>query len=340
MHWSVAAPFFTQKAIDDKNARWLDDFVTGTDHTFTKVACPESTSPQGWHTRVSRNTSVSEWQRMWKQSDRAWNDADGCVTVFPQLANLVGWRKNFSSNKKPLLAYCFNVGALYPGLKRQLALVGLKNVDKFVVHSRRECETVSQWLGLPQDVFEFIPLQRAKIDVTETEQQDDPFILSMGSANRDYASFFEAVGQLKLRTIVVVGQHAIKGLNVPDNVEIRSGLTPTQCHQLAQQARVNVVPLIDHHTGAGQVTIIEAMRMNKAVVATRCVGSEDYVESGKTGVLVDPYSVEQLTSSIKELWHEDSLRDELGKSAGIYAEEHFSDENVGKQLTAILDSLK
>jgi glycosyltransferase involved in cell wall biosynthesis len=340
MHWSVAAPFFTQKAIDGNKARWLDDFVTSSDHTFTKIPCQGSRSSQGWHTRISRNTPASDWQRMWKQSDRAWHDADGSITVFPQLANLVGWRKQFSSVNKPLLAYCFNVGALYPGIKRQLALVGLNNVNKFIVHSRRECETVSHWLGLPQDLFEFVPLQRARIKVTETEQTDEPFVLSMGSANRDYASFFEVMGQLKLRTILVVGQHAIKGLTVPDNVEVRTGLTPTECHQLAQKARVNVVPLIDHHTGAGQITIIEAMRMNKAVVATRCVGSEDYIESGKTGFLVDPYSVEQLAGSIKELWYEDTLRNEIGKNAGIYAENTFSDEKVGDQLASILDSLK
>jgi glycosyltransferase involved in cell wall biosynthesis len=80
------------------------------------------------------------------------------------------------------------------------------------------------------------------------------------------------------------------------------------------------VPLIDHHTRAGQITIIEAMRMNKALVTTRCDGSEYYIESGKTGTLVAPYSVEQLTSSINELWHEVTLRNEMGKNAGIYAE--------------------
>lgn len=231
----------------------------------------------------------------------------------------------------------FQYRRLYSGAKQVFARYVLGKIDRFVVHSRRECETVSRWLKIPESRFAFIPLQRAAIPIVEREQIDDPFILSMGSANRDYRTFFDAVEKLGIRTIIVAGQHSIRGLAIPSNVELQSALTPLQCHRLAQQARVNVVPLVDHVTAAGQVTIVEAMRMYRPVIATRCPGSEDYIDHRKTGILVQPYAVDELANEINQLWHDKPLRDSLAAEAGRYAEEHFSDEVAGINLGSILD---
>ncbi|WP_373480531.1 glycosyltransferase [Geminocystis sp.] len=87
--------------------------------------------------------------------------------------------------------------------------------------------------------------------------------------------------KIGIKTIVVAAQHSLKGLSIPSNVEIMSGLTSTQCHRLVQKARLNVIPLMESFTGAGQVTIVEAMIMSRLVIATRCTGSEDYITHGE-----------------------------------------------------------
>ncbi len=336
MHWQVAAPFFTMSNVD--KAQWLDDFVPVGRHSFTKIPRPDNLAHSSWHNRISRNTSLLEWFEFWEQTKEAWQRKnEGFITVFPQLATTVGLRKRLFSKDIPVIAWCFNMGSLYSGAKQLVANFALQDIDRFIVHSRKECETVSAWLKLPQSKFRFIPLQRAPISVVKSEDIDNPFILSMGSANRDYQTFFDAVEKLGLRTIVVAGQHSIKGLTVPSNVEIRSGLSPEQCHHLAQRARVNVVPLIDHATGAGQVTIVEAMRMSRPLIATRCVGSEDYINHGTTGLFVRPYSVNDLVTTIGQLWSDETLRASLARNAGQYAEENFSDEAAGIKLGKILD---
>lgn len=336
MQWTVITPFLEQT--HDSNL-WLTSFVPGEQHQFRVLNQPPA-SAKSWHTRRTRLTGYNEWLGFLNQTNKALADKpDGIITVFPQLATTVGLRQRLTSKRIPVIAWCFNVGACYPGAKRLLAQTALKDVDRFIVHSKRECNNVSQWLELPLSRFEFVPLQRAEIPITEQEQMTNPFLLAMGSAQRDYPTFLKAVEKLGLRTIVVAGAHALAGLTIPDNVEVQSGLTMEQCLKLAQKARISVVPLMDSQTAAGQVTIIEAMRMNRPVVATRCIGSEDYIRHGETGLLVEPYSVDDLVQNIEQLWHDQELRNNIGKQAGDYASVHFSDEAAGAELGRILDDV-
>jgi hypothetical protein len=336
MHWTIAAPFFTAKS--NPTAVWLDNFIPNNRHFFTKICRQDVFADRSWHSRSSRTTQTKEWLGYWQQSGSALQSTTGgVITVFPQLASMVGLRKRLSRKGIPIIAWCFNLGALYPGLKQSLSRSALKDVNKFVVHSQRECETLSAWLGMPQEKFEFVPLQRSPIPTVETEDMENPFVLAMGSANRDYQTFFDAVEQLGIRTVVVAGQHALTHLRIPSNVEIRSGLTAETCYRLAQKARLNVIPLQDTVTAAGQVTVVENMRMSRPVIATHCIGTEDYIQHGKTGLLVKPYSTRAIADSIDQLWTDSVFRNSLATQAGAYAAANFSDEIAGSRLSNILD---
>lgn len=319
---------------------WLVPFVPGKRHEFRFIPRQEEWANLSWHKRFSRMTGYKEWISYWQQSKQAWEVAQGgLVTVFPQLAAMVGIQQRLSRKRVPVVAWCFNVGACYPGLRQRLSQNVLQGITRFVVHSQHERKTCSQWLGLPIERFEFVPLQVGEIPVNFQEETTQPFILAMGSANRDYPTLFKAVEKLGLRTVVVAGQHALKGLTIPRQVEVHSGLTSAECHRLAQEARVNVVPLLDHETASGQVTIVEAMRMSRPVVATRCMGSEDYINDGETGLLVEPYSVDDLAKAINVLWNDRELNNRISKAAGRYSAAHFSDQAAGAALGRILDSI-
>lgn len=318
----------------------MTPYVPGKRHQFRLIPRRDPLANLSWHNRSSRVTGYGEWFGYWNQSAEAWEAAQGgIITVFPQLAAIVGLRQRVARKRVPVVAWCFNVGACYPGVKQLLSRSALKDIDRFIVHSRREQVNCSQWLGLPLERFEFVPLQRAEIPVTYKEETTDPFILAMGSAHRDYPTLFEAVNKLGVRTVIVAGQHVLEGLTIPPQVEVRSGLTPQECYRLAQQARVNIVPLFNHETATGQVTIVEAMRMSRPVIATRCIGSEDYIKDGETGFLVEPSSVDDLVQAIDMLWNDHELRNRLGREAGRYAAENLSDEAVGAVLGRILDSV-
>lgn len=136
------------------------------------------------------------------------------------------------------------------GWKGATARQALSAVDRSVVHSHWKRQVLSDWLKLPLERFQFVPLQRASISLTETEETEHPFLLALGTAHRDYRTLFAAVEKLQLPTVVVAGHHALEGLHLSVNVTICSGLTPDECYQLAQRARTTLVPLEPTPTAA------------------------------------------------------------------------------------------
>ncbi len=334
MHWVVAAPFITQAS----NGKWLTDLVRRNKHQFQLVPAPLQTGM--WHHRRSKTTDAAEWCTIWKHAGLALDSSRGAIiTHFPQLAAAVGLRQRYGGRHHQHVAWSFNLGRIYQGLKRTLSRHALTTVDLFVVHSRREIEQYSAWLGLPRERFKFVPIQRPYIAPTNTEDREQPFVLAMGSAARDYPTFIEAMRKLNLRTIIVSAPHAMDGLQLPSNVTVMSRLNADECRDLAAMARLNVIPIANNDTASGQVTVVEAMTLGRPVIATRCIGTEDYILHDKTGVLVEPQSVDSLAGAIDRLWNDEPKRADLGISARDYARTHFSDEAVAAELTGILDAL-
>ncbi|MDX2230655.1 MAG: glycosyltransferase [Leptolyngbyaceae cyanobacterium bins.349] len=337
MHWTVAASFIHNPVTD---GNWLLPYVPGDRHQFTII--PHSEPLPSWHNQSSPMTSYRRWLRYLEQGKEAVKQTQGgVITVFPQLASTVGIYQQLYRQPIPIVAWLFNVGKCYPGIRRYLAQSSLKNVTQFIVHTRRECEIYSRWLNLPKEKFEFVPFQSAEIPILYEENTTEPFIASIGSAHRDFPTFFAAIERLKLPTVVASGKVALAGLDIPASVKTPFDIHKKDCLRLAQEARINIIPLRTDPlvTAAGQVTIVESMRMGRAIIASRCNGAEDYIIHGETGFLVEPGSVADLSDAIELLWNDAALRNRLGQAAKSYATEHFSDEASGRAMGKILNQI-
>jgi glycosyltransferase involved in cell wall biosynthesis len=338
MHWTVAAPWFHKSNLTHE--LWLTPYVKGSRHHFDIV--PRSELLPNWHERKSAVTGFRDWLIYWQQgSDAIKGTRGGIITVFPQLPAAVGLQRRITGKRIPVVAWLFNVGTCSDGMRRWLAQASLNDIDRFIVHTRREREIYQEWLGIPKERFEFVPFHEKEIPVTFTENNTDPFITALGSAHRDFPTFFHAVEKLNLPTIVASGKRALEGLNIPFQVKTPFGISKADCLRLAQEARISVVPLLPNPkvTAAGQVTIVEAMAMGRAVIATRCHGAEDYIQHGETGLLVEPESVDDLMQAIKMLWNDPELRNRLGQAAQRYAKENFTCEAAAASLSRILDQV-
>ena len=86
MLWNIAAPFFHNPGDD---SRWIDDFVPSDRFRFRKVPVPQQAAGS-WHNRAGRGTPIAGWQGYWRHAAAGLRDADGLVTVFPQLAAMAG----------------------------------------------------------------------------------------------------------------------------------------------------------------------------------------------------------------------------------------------------------
>ena len=340
MRWAVIAPFFSgPDRTPDERQMWIDDFDNSGQHSYVKVPVFAPHGLKSWHDRKGRATPFRTWLYHWRQARRAWRpDCSGVITIFPQLAMMAAIQKAFSvrRSRAPILAWCFNVGKKPFWLNAFLARVFLRQIDHFVVHSQAEIQTLNCWFGIPKSKISFVHLQQAPIALTTTEDRANPFLVAMGSANRDYATLIEAVRGLELRLIIIASPRSLSGLDIPETIEVVSGLTPEQCRLLAQRARINVVPLADVATASGQVTIVEALRMGRPLVATRAVGSVDYIVDGESALLVEASDPIELKRAILQLWNDFALRQMLSRNALIYAEATLSDEVAASKLSQLL----
>ncbi|MBM0743678.1 glycosyltransferase [Phormidium sp. CLA17] len=336
-HWTIVAPFIHDLEHD---GQWLAPYVSGARYHFNIIPRPRPL--RSWHNRASSVTNIAGWVTYLQHGKNAVQTTDGgVITVFPQLASAVGMCQQLSRRQIPVVAWLFNVGTCQSGVRRRVAQASLQHISRFVVHTRRECDMYSQWLGLPKERFVFFPYQVADIPVIYEENATQPFIAAIGSAHRDFPTLFQAVEKLKLPTVVASGSRALTGLQLPSHVQAPLDLGKQDCLRLAQEARINIVPMTTnaHITAAGQVTIVEAMRMGRVVIASRCNGAEDYIIHGETGLLVEPGSTQALVRAIEMLWDDPQLRNKIGHNAKNYAAQHFSDEAAGAALQSVLDDV-
>lgn len=336
MRWILAIPF-----LRDEGGGWITSYVEGPAR-FTAAPAPYA------HDRSRAATGPREWADYLRHAWRAWRmvraapgGEAGIMTGFPQLAVTAALLKlAFRRRDVPLVAWCFNLGRTPAGWKARFARLALGQVDVFVVHSRREIGLYADWLGLPAERFVFVPLSIHDEPREARENEAAPFVLAMGSANRDYRTLVAAVGALGVPTVIVAGAHAVEGVALPPHVTVRSGLGIAECHDLCARARVNVVPLRNTAFTSGQVTVLEAMMLGKPVVATRAAGTEDYVSEGWNGLLVPPEDPAALAAAIAALWDDPAARARLGAQARRTVAEGTTFRAVAPAMAAVLEQAR
>jgi glycosyltransferase involved in cell wall biosynthesis len=331
--WLVLASFFTSA-----RDRWLDDFIRQEDLAFTKLVPPKPV--RDWHRGTQKLTPILTWLTHLRHARAAIRARpSGIITCFPQLALTTAVWKGLSRRAIPLIAYNFNLGELRTGLPQRLARSFAARIDRFVVHSPEEVQRYADYLGLSPDRFLFVPLQRGDISIDRQEDIATPFIVAMGSAHRDYPTLIRAVDRLGLRTVIVTREADIAALPSSAHVSYLSNLSEMQCLELMARARLCVTPVANLTTASGQVTFINAMHLGVPVIATRCPGTEGYIQDGHDGILVAPFDVDDMADAISRLWQDGALRNDLARNARVTARDRFSDEVAAERLVQIIRSL-
>jgi glycosyltransferase involved in cell wall biosynthesis len=335
MDWLVLSPFVKTTEPD-----WLMPFIDQQAHRTRQIPAFYE------HDRSRQVSSSRQWldylRHGWQGFAASFGRKPaGIVTAFPQLAVIVALLKKLSGRKNlPLIAWCFNLAQPYEGIKGKLARFCLPSVDLFVVHSRAEIDIYSRWLQLPPERFVFVPLS-AELPSGDSwaEQAEEPYIVALGTANRDYALLAEAAGQLGYKTIIVAGPHATAHIVPPPCVSFQSGLTLAQCHTLAMGSRCNVIPIADVDAPSGQVTVIESMMRGVPLVATACAGTDDYIANGVDGMLVAPKDVPGMVATLRRVWSDAGLRASLSAQARKASLEKYTFAAAAGQLAALMNRL-
>lgn len=129
-------------------------------------------------------------------------------------------------------------------------------------------------------------------------------------------------------------QQMADALGITDSVEF-AGLqsdVPAQLHR----ATINVLP--SRWEGMPNA-LLEAMGSGLACVATRVSGSEDIIQSGVNGQLVEPEDYEGMAQALLQLLRDPALVQEYAQAARATIEQHYTLEQVINMYTTIYQRL-
>ncbi len=318
--------------------RWLWDYVPGnqdqvdfldtpTNDRFAKWGKLLGYYPAyfklAWH--ACRRTSAQKYDLV-----VAWESDTG----FP-LALL---RRLLRQKHPPLAILTFSIRgplAHFPWLQR----LGTSQVDLFTVPSQHEVVTYTQSLRLPPGRVRFCPYGVYDIQGRQDEKTGDGLIFSGGRSGRDYGTFLRAVDGLPYPVVLNARPFNLKGLAIPANVTVNDLLPFPDFARLNRQARFVVVPLLDLDEAVGITSVLYAMAAGKAVIASRVPGIVDYVEEGKTGLLVAPGSPAELRGAITHLWENPAEAERMGKNARQLYQALYTFDAFARRTVKLLNEL-
>lgn len=167
---------------------------------------------------------------------------------------------------------------------------------------------------------------------------EENIIFSPGrDPGRDFKTLVEAIKDLNISAIITTRSWNIKKIKPLPSYILHKDLPLKEFMQTYASAKIIVLPLntVDNVNNAmGCSTLVEAMAMGKAIIATRTRTTESYIIDGVNGILVPPRDVQALEVAISDLLKDKIKREELGKKARAFAKEHCSAEIFASNLAS------
>jgi len=132
------------------------------------------------------------------------------------------------------------------------------------------------------------------------------------------------------------------GLSVdfaPDLGTLHTGRLDGRMRGVYARSSLVAVALRPTVTGSGLSVVLEAMASGRPVVVTANAGIEDYVEHGRTGLLVPAGDCDALAGAIESLLADPDRAAEMGRAAAVTVRERFSSEHMAEVLAGLLTSV-
>lgn len=184
-------------------------------------------------------------------------------------------------------------------LKRLIRRILFRHVDAFVVYSERERVLWADYLQMPIERFHTVLFHTNILEPRMTPEGNYGF--AAGKSERDFETFFRAVARLDYPFVVVASEASVAGLEIPENVSLHCSIPRERYLDLLEGAAFVVLPLHVRQRSAGQVVLLEGYALGKPAVASRVVGTEDYLIDGETGFFCRANSVDDMRATIERM---------------------------------------
>ena len=199
-------------------------------------------------------------------------------------------------------------------LKTALFRLIARRAMGILTNSSGEVELIAPRFQIPTAKLRFVPMY-STLPEPAVATTNEGFVFSMGRTLRDLPTLFQAAADLTVPVVVVVDQRDSLPSPIPTNVQIHRNLSLAAGRELMRRSTVVAIPLLPAERSTGQVVLFEAMAMGKPVVATRAVGTSDYIRDNENGLLVNPGDPAGLAAAIHRLIQDPALAARLGSTA-------------------------
>jgi glycosyltransferase involved in cell wall biosynthesis len=211
------------------------------------------------------------------------------------------------------------------------------NVDKFITPSRFYQKKLVEW-GMPEKKVAFIPnFTRLNRFVPEYGGEDYFVYFGRLAEEKGLLTLLEAMRRIRRGTLLIVGagplsavlQDAITEYRL-QNVRLTGFKWNEELASLIRKARFTVVPSEWYENCS--MALIESYAWGKPVVGANIGGISEMIEEAKTGLLFEPFSVEDLAEKIDYLLAHDDVAVRMGKNARAKAEKEYGPERHYAEL--------
>lgn len=215
----------------------------------------------------------------------------------------------------------------------------LEFVEKVIVYSHGEIS-----LHDPKycEKYEFMPLPADGDFDSITNISNKDYIFSGGGAGRDFESLIESIRGLDFQIRIVT--FSSKTLNyhdsLPDNCHVLWRMPLQQFLNHMAGAKFVVAPLQEGIHPHGHTTIVQALRLGKALISTRNASIDDYVTHGKEGLLVKPGDIYGYRKAIIQLTNNHKLRDSCQQNAIIKGKELTYSANANRLIKFVQEIIQ
>ncbi len=228
----------------------------------------------------------------------------------------------------------------YASLRYYFTRAALAGVDKVVCLSTIEADHYNEYFKCQQKKFFCVPLS---VNVERYEKfrngafESKNYILTAGSSNRDYKTFFEAIAGIDRKVVVFAKKYNVAGLKIPENVEMIYDVYGDAFLTYIKEASFVVVPLEDADVSSGILVLLESMALGKAVVISDAWCVSDYVEDGKTAVISKIRDAGDLRKKIESLLDNQDEAERLGRAAQEKVMNHFAARNMALGVSELVE---
>lgn len=218
----------------------------------------------------------------------------------------------------------------------------VSRASKIICFTTKQADWWNNQLGFNKAIFVPYAIIGKKNSISTIEKD---YIFSGGGSSRDYATLVRAANNVAASFIIVAlkdpvtRKTSLEGITLPSNVTVLQSRPHDQFFKLIQESKIMIIPLKDIPHVGGQKVLLETFSTGKPVITTRTAGMEDYVEDGKTGILVSPNNPDELKIAINSLLKDDHLRKLIGSNARKAFETTYNPVEIGKRVSEIIEEV-